>query len=268
MRQTSLNKKVTQAGNELCQLEALRQGKGMIEAWPLLSLRGGKEVQEPAYQALCSLLNIFNIAIFILSPDAAVLFANEAAKEMAEGGWPVRCSGGYLSGPNRTSTDEIATRIKTALADKEAKPEELEICFPHSQEDKNRAIGYLRAVHSGEGMEPALALFIISGHEAATYGFSAIAQSFGLSKAEKKVLKQLMEARTLAVTASRLNISLYTVKSHMRKLFQKTNTSNQAELLRLVERFRLRLRQPVPRQKILEAKTAAPSKKRPPIDRA
>ncbi len=81
----------------------------------------------------------------------------------------------------------------------------------------------------------AVAIFITEAAEANHHGVDGLAEAFGLSKAETRTLKALAETQDPTEVAARLNIAHSTVKSHLRKIFQKTNTSRQADLLRLVE---------------------------------
>ncbi|WP_169309554.1 LuxR C-terminal-related transcriptional regulator [Rhodomicrobium vannielii] len=53
-----------------------------------------------------------------------------------------------------------------------------------------------------------------------------------------------MEAQSLPEVAQRLNLSLPTVKSHMRRILTKTQCSRQADLLRIVEGARAYFHRP------------------------
>jgi DNA-binding CsgD family transcriptional regulator len=112
-----------------------------------------------------------------------------------------------------------------------------EVCLAEPSADRPGAIGDLRPL-TWEGAEPAVALFITQAGQASHHGIDGIAAAFGLSKAETRILKALAETQEPAEAATRLNIALSTVKSHLRKIFQKTNTSRQTDLLRLVDRSR------------------------------
>ncbi|MBI4724350.1 MAG: helix-turn-helix transcriptional regulator [Rhodomicrobium sp.] len=202
-------------------------------------------MDEAMYKTLCAALDELAVAVFILSPDSKVLFANQAGKAMLTDGWPVRCSDGCLHGKDREVSEELACALEAVLqSGEQGQPEtgDYEICLAHSLEEKPGAIGYLRGMRPSEDAEPVVALFVTRSGDGGLYSVAALAESFELSKAETKVLKQLIEAHTPAAVAARLNVSIFTVKSHMRKIFQKTNTSGQADLLRLVECFRIPLR--------------------------
>jgi DNA-binding CsgD family transcriptional regulator len=64
---------------------------------------------------------------------------------------------------------------------------------------------------------------------------AAIAHKFyDLTPAEYRVCLQLMNGRTLAEASRNLGIRLDTAKSHLKKVFAKTHTRRQSELVRLL----------------------------------
>jgi DNA-binding CsgD family transcriptional regulator/GAF domain-containing protein len=65
----------------------------------------------------------------------------------------------------------------------------------------------------------------------------ALATIYGFTPTETALASLLVEGQTLKESASRLGITMNTVKTHMKQLFAKTNTRRQAELIRLVLQF-------------------------------
>lgn len=61
-----------------------------------------------------------------------------------------------------------------------------------------------------------------------------IAELLGLTRAEARLAKQLVEGATLQAAAATLGISPNTARTQLRSIFRKTDTSRQAELLRLL----------------------------------
>lgn len=62
-----------------------------------------------------------------------------------------------------------------------------------------------------------------------------VAEDHGLTPAETRVLSALTNGKGLAAVARKLGISRSTVHSHLDKIFQKTGTNRQAELVGLVQ---------------------------------
>jgi DNA-binding CsgD family transcriptional regulator len=64
---------------------------------------------------------------------------------------------------------------------------------------------------------------------------------FSLSKTEAEVASHLASGLSAAEVAEQLHVSLHTVRSHLKKLFQKTGTTQQSALVSLILRFQTRL---------------------------
>ena len=174
-----------------------------------------------------------SVAVLILSVGGRVIAANLAARALLEAGWPVRLLDGSLQGKDRAATDNLKQAIDAAVHSPD--PQDHELCLAQSGEGQKGAIGYIRSLRCIPGAEPLIALFITETGQKSLYCLDALAEAYGLSKAETRALKAFVEAQNLAETAAQLNVAVSTVKSHIKKIFHKTNTSRQLELVRLVE---------------------------------
>jgi len=70
----------------------------------------------------------------------------------------------------------------------------------------------------------------------------ALAELYGLTSAERKVLELVAEGVSPQDAADKLSVSLATIKTHLQHVFAKTNTGRQADLVRLVARATAPLR--------------------------
>ena len=89
----------------------------------------------------------------------------------------------------------------------------------------------------GLGMRDAAAMLVI--HDPAQpidIPVEWIMDAYGLTPAEARVALCAASGATIPETAHRLNVSPNTVKTHLRKVFAKTGTSRQTELVRLWRR--------------------------------
>jgi DNA-binding CsgD family transcriptional regulator len=88
------------------------------------------------------------------------------------------------------------------------------------------------------------AVFItqLGGQPAAEIG--AIAKSFGLTPAEARTLEHLSGGATIAETAEAIGISTNTTRTHLARIFSKTGTSRQADLIALVNQLMPPVRRP------------------------
>jgi DNA-binding CsgD family transcriptional regulator len=65
---------------------------------------------------------------------------------------------------------------------------------------------------------------------------AAFGDAFGLTRAERQVLARLALGETPEAIAARLSSEIATVRSHLHRLFEKTGTRRQAELVALLFR--------------------------------
>lgn len=61
-----------------------------------------------------------------------------------------------------------------------------------------------------------------------------IARAFSLTRTESRIVSVLMSGLTVTASASKLGLSVHTVRVHLRSIFLKTGTGRQSELLRLI----------------------------------
>jgi DNA-binding CsgD family transcriptional regulator len=63
-----------------------------------------------------------------------------------------------------------------------------------------------------------------------------IAEAFGLTASQAKVALALLSGCSPKQTAEALGVSFFTVRAHLARIFEKTGTSRQAELVALMAR--------------------------------
>jgi len=195
---------------------------------------------EATAQMLSDLFDQITVAVFLVSNTGHLLFANRAGKAMIEDGWPVRLANSQLVGIDPPATEALKNGFDKSASDGAANQA---ICLAIAGKERPSAIGYLRAVSAGETRVSML--LVTHTGRTADYGLDAVAGAYGLSKAETRILKHLVASQSLPEVAQRLNLSLPTVKSHMRRILNKTRCSRQADLIRIVEAARsLLLRAP------------------------
>jgi DNA-binding CsgD family transcriptional regulator len=79
----------------------------------------------------------------------------------------------------------------------------------------------------------AVALFVSDGDAARSRLLVAFAARYGLTRMESRVLAEIITGQGLPHVAETLQIGATTARSHLQKIFLKTGTAKQAELVRL-----------------------------------
>jgi DNA-binding CsgD family transcriptional regulator len=187
------------------------------------------------YQALCAASDHLSAGFAVCTADGRLLHANRTAKDMLDKGWPIRSQGDYLLPSDRARADAIrvALRHVTSEALNRGPPGiSLDVPLASFKCPKGAAIATLRPLAVQEHCLAAIYITMKVGGEGA--GVSGIAQCYELTPAETRTLEQFVKGRTVAEAAKVLAISQNTVKTHLRNIFIKTNSSRQQQLISLV----------------------------------
>jgi DNA-binding CsgD family transcriptional regulator len=97
------------------------------------------------------------------------------------------------------------------------------------------------AQSSGGARQPKAAVFITDPEREFESG-EYVAQRFKLTPAETKLTTALMCGKTLKEAAEEFSVTFNTVRSQLQKIFEKTETTRQADLVRLVSNSRFQFR--------------------------
>jgi DNA-binding CsgD family transcriptional regulator len=83
------------------------------------------------------------------------------------------------------------------------------------------------------------ALFLVDPELESQRGVDAVITAYRLTAAEGNVLREIFRCSGLLESADNLGITEATARTHLQHIFSKTDTRNQAELVRLVMRSSL-----------------------------
>src|SRR5690606_12330925 len=123
--------------------------------------------------------------------------------------------------------------IGLALAGEEATD-----CYPLPRPDGHRdllvGVSAIPADPSAEPRQAVAVVFIADPGTSPVTSPAALAALFGLTPTEARIALGLAAGKRPAAIASELRVAQTTIAFHMRNLFQKTDTSRQAELVALI----------------------------------
>ncbi|MCI0736541.1 MAG: helix-turn-helix transcriptional regulator, partial [Beijerinckiaceae bacterium] len=177
-------------------------------------------------------------AIFLLSADSRVIFANAKAEGLVR-----RCAGlWYEQGRLAFASPALSARLH-AIAREAARQgrkdvesgDTLEINRGH---DHSPLLAHVfpvartRAASLFDHDRPVVAVFVVDPDERFGAVLSRFAKQFGLTEAEKGLVAELLRGHGLLAAATRLNITEGTARTHAKRVFAKTGTRRQAELIR------------------------------------
>ncbi len=185
---------------------------------------------------LSATLDGLSTGLFIVGDDGRVLHANAAGQHLAAARNAV-----VLRDSGLTAVDPGAARaIAAALAgpaDPPA-PGRRGLDVPIAARDGTRFAAHILPLGSANRLPGArAAIFVHPAETVAPAAPGLVGRAYGLTAAEQRVLAHIIEAGSIAEAAERLRVSPATVKTHLQRIFSKTGTARQAELVRLVAGF-------------------------------
>lgn len=174
-------------------------------------------------------IEIMPVAVALVDTRMRVLFANRAARLLLarRDGLGVRDDCLYGADAHATSTLRRCLGGAVCLPRPSGKPPLLVTVVPLR----------LRGAVPVE-RRPAAALFIADPEAEPPSATSVLGELFGLTPAEERVALLVAEGRGLPHVARLLDISHNTARTHLARALEKTGTSHQAELARLVQDLR------------------------------
>ena len=192
-------------------------------------------------QALGSTLDRLAAGVVVVGEGSRILHANHSARRMFATGGPVRSVGGRLSAPGAGAGAELARVIDLARRD-ESGIGASGIGVPLVDSSAGPAVAHVLPLARGDLRTRLLpqataAVFVTGIDHAPPAEIGALAAAFGLTPAETRVLERLLRGMSLVETAAALGIAGQTAKTHLSRVFAKTGTSRQPDLVALVHRL-------------------------------
>lgn len=187
--------------------------------------------------ALADTVDGLGAGLFIVDGAAQILHANAAARRLLAAEDVLCARGGRL-----VACDPHANRsLRVALADgpMDGVPGPL----PLTASDGTRRVAYTRPLKRaarsyGDGaQEPLAAVLVYKTGMECPRPPDIIAQAYKLTPTELRILLAIVEIGGAPEVAATLGIARSTVRTHVGRLFEKTGTKRQAELVRLVAGF-------------------------------
>lgn len=191
-------------------------------------------------QALENVLNGLSTAVLLVTAEGRILFMNPAAERLIRASDGLRVEKGELHALLSAETKPLRTLIAEAA---------LISCGPHRNSGGvvriSRPYGHapLEALvsplvsRSDDWLvkQPAVAAIFVSdrSHTVLADG-PALVQLYGLTRTEANVTLAVSRGLAGKETCRELNISYNTLKTHLKRIYAKTRTTHQSDLVRLV----------------------------------
>ncbi len=187
-------------------------------------------------------LDELKAALFLLDATGNITHTNQSGHDILDRKDFLRIEQGRL-----VATDPILNRIlreaviASILGDGATRSES--IALPFVAHDGERFVGHLLPLTSGRRRKTGVAydatavLFVNKASLDSTAASDIIKRIFKLTPAEARVLLAVVELGGVSETSRNLDIAESTVKTHLGRIFTKTDTRRQADLVKLIAAF-------------------------------
>lgn len=177
------------------------------------------------------------VPVILASPDGAVLHANSQAATMLDAQSLLRSRNGTLQGQTPVITRALLDAI-TAAAGADTLLGARGIGLPISTPGQAPAVAYVLPLTEGTAREvfrPACAaVFISTSISASPPPEDVLITLYDLTPAEARVILHIAKGFGIQQSAAALSISENTLKTHLSRIYAKTDTTRQADLVALV----------------------------------
>lgn len=199
------------------------------------------EMRSLATSAFEATLEALSAAVVLVDANSRILYSNKSARNMFSVGEPVLSQRGVLTAREFNATAAIKDAIARAALDESelgyggigvpVRSRDLQTAFHSVAHVLPLKLGILRP---GLSQGAVAAVFITPSADSALPPFEALAALYDLTPTESRVLIEIASGKNRAACATALGIADSTVKTHLARVFEKTRTSEQPELARLV----------------------------------
>ena len=189
---------------------------------------------------LADVLDGLSAGLFLVDDKSRIVHANEAGNQILAANDVMRAAGGQLVCRDaRLSGALRETVAAAACADRDTAIGRRGIAMPLTAPDGARYVAHVLPLKSGVrcragGAEAAVAVFVRKAALDGPPSSEVIGRTYKLTPAELRVLSGIVEIGGVPEVAAALGVSDATVKTHLGRLFGKTGTARQADLVKLV----------------------------------
>jgi DNA-binding CsgD family transcriptional regulator len=181
---------------------------------------------------LTETLHLVESPVLIVDGGGRLQFANRAAETLLNAGDGLRLNRGTVTPSSReqgTLFAEALANLARGLDGGRAPAHDLAIQRPAS--DRPLLLRFAMLPRGDGGDQPRIAIFVDLAAGVAR-SIDRLQQAFRLTKAEARLLAGLVAGESLSALSDKHRVSVNTLRVHLSRLFQKTGTHRQAELVR------------------------------------
>jgi DNA-binding CsgD family transcriptional regulator/PAS domain-containing protein len=227
--------------------EIMRERMGLVVPHVRRALLIGRAIEFKQAEAatFADVLDGLSASVFLVDPSGRIVHANDAGENTLRGGAFLRSIGGRLVA-NDPQVDHGLRETVAAAASGDREIGGKGIAMPVSTRAGERYVAHVLPLASGgrqfAGAPAATAaLFVRKAALERALPPEVIGKTYNLTPAELRVLLGIVDIGGVPEIATAFGVAETTVKTHLGRLFEKTGTGRQADLVKLVAGFSMPL---------------------------
>ena len=184
-------------------------------------------------------LDCLEAAVFVLDRDMRIQFTSASARRLLDDG-RLLVRHGQLVSPHDREAPMLRRLVKQCA--EAGSSATAQMTFHRLGDEDNALCLAVVAARPMGGCTlelPFVMMFATRPCEPGLPELRQLRSHFGLTHAQAKLAIEIAKGDGLKASARRLGIAITTGRSHLRRVFEKTETRRQAELVRLISAFRL-----------------------------
>ena len=170
--------------------------------------------------------------IVLTDERGRILFANAEAERLLSAGRIRRRRDGRLTGPTQAKGEHVTALLSRLAASREATAVRLIDSGGSGLQIIGVPLPLRRREFATVAPDARSLIFVFDSAASPPPIIEMIMQLYGLTMAERRLAEALLAGETLAQHSERTGLTRNTLKTHLRSLFDKTDTARQSELVR------------------------------------
>jgi len=191
--------------------------------------------------AMADTLDGLQAGMFLVDASGRLMHANASGRAMLNDGNVLHANGRPVA--PEIHADEVLSDVFVAAGNGDAALAEKGVAARLAARDGDRFVTHVLPLTSGTRRQAGVsyaavaAVFVQKADQDPSPAVQTLAEQYGLTAAELRVLIALTDVGGVAEVAAALKLSPATVRTHLRHVFEKTGVRRQADLIKLMASY-------------------------------
>ncbi|HTF79040.1 MAG TPA: LuxR C-terminal-related transcriptional regulator, partial [Bradyrhizobium sp.] len=197
----------------------------------------GLDIKTAKTTAFTKALDGLAAGVFLVDRNCRVVFANLSGREMLDDGRILRLRNGALAtADSRPALPDVIAAAGEGDAALGTRGIAVPLSFPPQMPWLAHVLPLISGARrqAGKNFAATAAVFVRKTSLEVPSAMESMSKLYGLTPAELRVLAAVSEFGGISAVSDVVGVSEATVKTHLQRVFAKTNTNRQTELIKLV----------------------------------